>query len=134
MSATHGRGTQAYVRQIGIGQETALALVFQGLEEREANFLYGHERRFHPQEVGDLCHRYNLRLGMRVLVIGRRVRVYNHYPIDIVDMGKHRNARLICHEQCKQHQGDEYVPSIWHLLLKNGCKSSFFSLIKQINQ
>ena len=100
-AATHGRGTQAYVRQIGIGQETALALVFQGLEEREANFLYGHERRFHPQEVGDLCHRYNLRLGMRVLVIGRRVRVYNHYPIDIVHVGEHGNARLIAQKQAQ---------------------------------
>jgi hypothetical protein len=69
---------------------------------------------------------------MGMFTIGRRVRVDNHHAIDIVDMGKHRYACLICQEQSQQHQGNEYVSTLQHSFYQIGCKISLFMLIVQI--
>lgn len=46
---------------------------------------------------------------MNVLAIVRRVRVNNHYPIDIVHVGEHGNARLVCDKQRQQKERQQYV-------------------------
>jgi hypothetical protein len=44
--------------------------------------------------------------------------VDEHHAIDIVDVGKHRYACLICQEQSQQHQGNEYVSTLLHPFAK----------------
>lgn len=52
---------------------------------------------------------------MNVLAIVRRVRVDNHYPIDIVHVGEHGNARLVCDKQRQQEERQQYVTDCFQL-------------------
>ena len=59
----------------------------------------------------------DLRFGMNVLTVVRRVRVYNHDAVDIVHVGEHGNARLIGDKQGQQEDGNQYAFECVHSYL-----------------
>ena len=101
-----------------IRQGSGRAFTFEGIKDSQRNFGQGNEDRFCSCPLGHLSQGKDLTLSMGMFAIGGRVRVDNHHAIDIVDMGKHRYACLICQEQSQQHQGNEYVSTLLHPFAK----------------
>ena len=117
---------------MNVRQGLGLTFTFECIKDRKRYFSQGDEDRFGTCPLGHLSQREDLTLSMGVFAIGRRVRVDNHHTIDIVHVGKHRYACLICQEQSQQHQGNEYVSTLLHPFDQIGCKISLFMLIVQI--
>ena len=105
---------------------------FECIKDSQRNLGQGYEDRFGTCPFGYLSQRQDLTLRMSMFAIGSRVRVDNHHAIDIVHVGKHRYACLICQEQSQQHQGNEYVSTLLHPFDQIGCKGSSFLSAVQI--
>ena len=99
---TARRGTQSDAIGILILQIAGHTIAFQGVEDRKIDLIECHEIGFDGCPFRDLSQGQNLSIRVSMLVIGGRMRVNDHYPVDIVNVGKHRNAHLIGHEQSQQ--------------------------------
>ena len=117
---------------MNVRQGAGLTFTFECIKDRKRYFAQGKEDRFGTCPFGYLSQCQDLTLRMSMFAIGSRVRVDQHHAIDIVDVGKHRYACLICQEQSQQHQGNEYVSTLLHPFDQIGCKSSCFMSISQI--
>ena len=95
-----------------VRQVSGRPFTFECIKDRERHLGQGDEDRFGSCPFGHLGQCKDLTLRMGMFAIGGRVRVDYHHTIDIVDMGKHRNACLICQKQRQQHQGNEYIPTL----------------------
>lgn len=111
---------------VAIRKQTGFPLAFQRIEDRKTHFVQGHKNRFRTRPFGYLGQRKNLTFSMGMFIIGGRVRVYDHYPVHVVHVGKHRNAYLIRHKQREQHQREVYVPILPHNCTKLVAKIVFF--------
>ena len=131
-SKEKGRSTQTDAMRILFRQETDNTLAFQRIEYRKRHFVHRDKYRFCTHPLRNMRESQYLSIGMRMLVIRRRMRMHNHHSVDIVYVWKHRNADLIGYKQSQQKQGSEYVRSFLHQFLKIGGKSSFFCLKLQI--
>ena len=117
---------------MNVRQGAGLTFTFEGIKDSQRNLAQGDEDRFGTCPFRHLSQRKDLTLRMGMFAIGRRVRVDQHHAIDIVHMGKHRYACLICQEQSQQHQGNEYVSTLLHPFDQIGCKGSSFLSAVQI--
>lgn len=70
-------------------------------------------RRLIGAYVGDGNH---LSRSMCMVVVRRRVRVYNHHTVNDMYVSKHSNAYLVRQKQCQQKQRSQYVPSLTQFL------------------
>ena len=90
---------------------------FQGTEHRKIDLRYRGLQRFQAGKIRCLGNGDDLRFGMNVLTIVRRVRVYNHDAVDIVHVGEHGNARLVGDKQGQQEDGNQYAFECVHSYL-----------------
>ena len=88
--------------RVSVRQETELALALQHIGYLEDYLVQGKNSRLYARPVRNVCQGKGLSFGMRVLAVGRGVRVYNHHAVDVVDVREMHDTRLVYHKQCQQ--------------------------------
>ena len=105
----NGRGTKTEGKGVEGRNKRGVSVVVQEIDNRKTNLPDSGYNRLKTYKRRHLSKGNNLRFGMNVLAIVRRVRVDNHHSIDIVHVGEHGNARLVCDKQRQQKERQQYV-------------------------
>ena len=69
-----------------VREKPEVTLAFEGIEYRKAYLTQKSTDRLCTHPIRKVSKSKNLSFSMRVPVISRGMRVYNHHPVDIVDV------------------------------------------------
>ena len=117
ISTISRRGTQVNAMRVRRNSAESIRIQPQDIQQRTLHSHIAYPclrfRRLIGAYVGDGNH---LSRSMCMVVVRRRVRVYNHHTVNDMYVSKHSNAYLVRQKQCQQKQRSQYVPSLTQFL------------------